>query len=138
MASTPRNQPRISVVTPSFNQGEFIEDTLRSVTTQGYPALEYIVIDGGSADESASIIERHEAELAYWVSEPDEGHAHALNKGFAKTTGEIMCWLNSSDMHYPWTLETVAQIFTDLPEVEWIQGVGSWFDVSGRPRAVPR
>lgn len=137
MANTFQDHPRISVVTPSFNQGEFLEATLRSVITQGYPELEYVVIDGGSTDDSVSIIERYEADLAYWVSEPDQGHAHALNKGFAKTTGEIMCWINSSDMYYPWTLETVAQIFSELPEVEWIEGVGSWFDVHGRPRAVP-
>jgi len=137
MAETLQDHPRISVVTPSFNQGEFLEATLRSVITQGYPNLEYVVVDGGSTDGSADIIERYEADLAYWVSEPDQGHAHALNKGFAETTGEIMCWINSSDMYYPWTFETVAQIFSALPEVEWIQGVGSWFDIHGLPRGVP-
>ncbi len=137
MVNTFQDHPRISVVTPSFNQGEFLEATLRSVLTQGYPDLEYVVIDGGSTDDSVNIIERHQADLAHWVSEPDEGHAHALNKGFARTTGEIMCWINSSDMYYPWTLETVAEIFSELPEVQWIQGVGSWFDIHGRPRAVP-
>jgi glycosyltransferase involved in cell wall biosynthesis len=128
--------PRISVVTPSFNQGDFIEATLQSVTGQGYPNLEYVVIDGGSTDGSVDIIRGHEADLAYWVSEPDEGHAHAINKGFARTTGEIMCWINSSDMYYPWTLATIAEIFTQLPEVEWITGMGSMFDVRGGPRAV--
>ena len=137
MITTVQDHPRISVVTPSFNQGEFLEATLRSVIDQGYPELEYVVIDGGSTDDSVSIIERYRGNLAYWVSEPDQGHAHALNKGFAKATGEIMCWINSSDMYYPWTLETVAQIFSELPKVEWIQGVGSWFDVHGGPRAVP-
>ena len=131
-----QDRPRISVVTPSFNQAEFLGSTLRSVITQGYPELEYVVIDGGSTDESLSIIERHEADLACWVSEPDEGHAHALNKGFAKTTGEIMCWINSSDMHYPWTLETVAEIFSQLPQVDWILGVPSQFDVRGLPRLI--
>ena len=128
--------PRISVVTPSFNQGEFLEATLRSVMTQGYAGLEYVVIDGGSSDESVSIIERYDADLAYWVSEPDQGHAHALNKGFAQTTGEIMCWINSSDLYYPWTLATVAEIFSQLPEVDWITGAVSMFDVCGRPRVV--
>ena len=136
MVGALESQPRISVVTPSFNQGEFLEATLRSVITQGYPELEYVVIDGGSTDDSVSIIKRHEADLAYWVSEPDEGHAHALNKGFAKTTGEIMCWINSSDMYYPWTLQTVAEIFSHLPQVDWIMGVPSQFDVGGRPRVV--
>ena len=136
MVNTQQDCPRISVVTPSFNQGEFLEATLRSVMTQGYAGLEYVVIDGGSSDESVSIIERYDADLAYWVSEPDQGHAHALNKGFAQTTGEIMCWINSSDMYYPWTLATVAEIFSQLPEVDWITGAVSMFDVCGRPRVV--
>ena len=128
--------PRISVVTPSFNQGQFLEATLRSVLDQEYGGLEYVVIDGGSTDGSAEIVERYASRLAYRVSEPDHGHAHALNKGFARTTGEIMCWINSSDMYYPWTLRTVAEIFTQLPEVEWITGVASWFDITGRLRHV--
>lgn len=136
MAETLQDHPRISVVTPSFNQGEFLEATLRSVITQGYPNLEYVVVDGGSTDGSADIIERYEADLAYWVSEPDDGHAHALNKGFAETTGEIMCWINSSDMYYPWTLETVAEIFSQLPQVDWIMGTRSMFDDRGRPRVI--
>jgi glycosyltransferase involved in cell wall biosynthesis len=136
MSDTLRH-PRISVVTPSYNQGEFLEATLRSVIDQGYPELEYVVVDGGSTDGSVDIIKRHEADLASWVSEPDDGHSHAINKGFARTTGDIMCWINSSDMYYPWTLATVGQIFSDLPEVEWIQGVGSWFDTDGMVRAVP-
>ena len=135
MVDAAEDQPRISVVTPSFNQGEFVEATLRSVITQGYAGLEYVVIDGGSTDGSVSIIERYDADLAYWVSEPDQGHAHALNKGFAQTTGEIMCWINSSDMYYPWTFETVAEVFSQLPQVDWITGgVASWFDVHGRLR----
>jgi glycosyltransferase involved in cell wall biosynthesis len=129
-------QPRISVVTPSFNQGDLIEPTLRSVIDQGYPDLEYVVVDGGSTDGSADIIRGHEADLAWWVSEPDKGHADAINKGFARTSGEIMCWINSSDLYYPWTFETVARIFAQLPEVEWISGVGSMFDVDGGPRMV--
>jgi len=136
MVNVLKAHPRISVVTPSFNQGEFLEETLRSVITQRYPELEYVVIDGGSTDDSVSIIERHEADLACWVSEPDRGHADALNKGFAKTTGEIMCWINSSDMYYPWTFATVAEVFSQLPQVEWITGTGSMFDVHGRLRVI--
>lgn len=130
------NQPRISIVTPSYNQGEYLEATLRSVTSQGYPNLEYVVIDGASTDGSVDIIKRFAPDLSYWVSEPDLGHAHALNKGFAHTSGEIMCWINSSDLHYPWTLATVAEIFSQLPQVEWITGVPSQFDVEGRLRVV--
>ena len=136
MTVNPSVQPRISVVTPSYNQAQFLEATLTSVLGQGYPNLEYIVIDGSSTDGSADIIRRHEADLTYWVSEPDEGHAHALNKGFAHTSGDIMCWINSSDMYYPWTLATVAEIFSQLPQVEWLTGVGSQFDPQGRPRVV--
>lgn len=128
--------PRISVVTPSLNQGEFLEATLCSVISQQYPALEYIVVDGGSTDGSVGIIERYEADITHWISEPDRGHADALNKGFARTTGEIMCWINSSDLHYPWTLATVAEIFTQFPQVEWISGTGSMFDEDGRLRVV--
>lgn len=128
--------PRISVVTPSFNQCAFIETTLQSVITQGYPELEYVVVDGGSTDGSVRLIEQHAGEFAWWVSEPDEGHAQALNKGFARTTGEIMCWINSSDVYYPWTLQTVARVFSDLPDVQWISGLPTQFDTQGGPRSV--
>lgn len=124
----------ISVVTPSFNQRDFIESTLRSVVTQGYRPLEYVVIDGGSTDGSVEIIRRYEHDLGHWVSEPDRGHADALNKGFAHTSGDIMCWINSSDMYYPWTFETVAQIFSQLPHVEWITGVPTEFGSFGGPK----
>src|SRR5215471_5184742 len=85
--------PRISVVTPSYNQGQFLERTIRSVLMQGYPNLEYIVVDGGSSDGSVETIRKYERHLAYWRSEPDRGQSHAINEGFKKSTGEIMCWL---------------------------------------------
>jgi glycosyltransferase involved in cell wall biosynthesis len=128
--------PRISVVTPSFQQAAFVEATLRSVVDQEYEGLEYVVIDGGSTDGSVEIIKRYEKHLAYWVSEPDNGHAHALNKGFARTSGDIMCWINSSDLHYPWTLQTVADVFASLPEVEWVMGMPSQFSTRGGPKSV--
>jgi glycosyltransferase involved in cell wall biosynthesis len=109
-ASMPSGQPwpRITVITPSFNQAQFLEQTIRSVLFQGYPNLEYIVIDGGSTDESVEIIKKYESHLAYWVSEPDRGQSHAINKGFARATGEVMCWLNSDDFYLPGTLRAVG------------------------------
>ena len=112
--------PRISVVTPSYNQAPFIEQTIRSVLLAGYPNLEYIIIDGGSTDGSFEIIQKYEPWLSYWVSEPDGGHGDAINKGFARSTGEIMAWLNSDDLYYPWTLRTVANIMAALPQIEWL------------------
>ena len=91
--------PRISIVTPSFNQGKFIEETIRSVLLQGYPDLEYIIIDGGSSDSSSEIIVKYEKWLTYWISEPDRGQSHALKKGFSKSTGDILGWLNSDDIY---------------------------------------
>ena len=128
--------PLVSVVTPSFNQAEYVEATLRSVLDQRYPALQYVVVDGGSTDGSAEIIRRYEDRLWSWTSEPDEGHANALNKGFLQTSGEIMSWINSSDLYYPWTLQTVAEVFGALPEVDWIVGIPTRFAGYGGPRSV--
>lgn len=105
--------PKISIVTPSFNQAQFLEETIRSVLLQGYPNLEYIIIDGGSTDGSIEILRKYEADLTYWVSEPDRGQSHAINKGFQRTTGEIMTWLNSDDYYHSKTLWTVAEKLKD-------------------------
>jgi len=111
---------KISLVTTSFNQAAYLEAAMRSVMDQAGPNFEYIVVDGGSTDGSIDLIERHAHRLAWWVSEPDGGHADALNKGFAHSTGDIMGWLNSDDMLTPWALAVVEEIFTQFPEVEWI------------------
>ncbi|MFA6110773.1 MAG: glycosyltransferase [Candidatus Latescibacterota bacterium] len=121
--STPSDLlPRISLVTPSYQQGRFIERTMLSVLDQGYPHLEYIVQDGGSTDGTAAILERHGARLARWVSSPDNGQAHAINLGFAQSTGEIMAWLNSDDLLLPGALARVADHFARHPETEVVYG----------------
>lgn len=105
--------PRISIVTPSFNQASFLEETILSILDQGYPKLEYMIIDGGSTDGSLEIIRRHEAHLAYWVSEPDHGQYDALQKGFARATGELLGWLNSDDICLPGALTTVGHAYAE-------------------------
>lgn len=101
--------PKITVVTPSFNQAQFLETTIRSVLGQRYPNLEYMIFDGGSRDGSADIIRRYEKELSYWVSEPDGGQSNAINLGFARATGDILCWINSDDYHLPDALWIAAE-----------------------------
>lgn len=103
--------PKISIITPSFNQGAYIEATIRSILLQNYPNLEYIVIDGGSSDETVTILQKYDKWIDYWVSEPDKGQSDALNKGLAKATGTIFNWLNSDDYYLPNALRTVGQAF---------------------------
>lgn len=112
--------PSISLVTPSYNQAEYLGSTLQSVLDQGYPELEYIVMDGDSDDDSSAVIERYESDLDYWRSEPDHGMYDAINQGFERSTGEIMGWINSDDLHLPWTLHVVGAIFQAFPSVNWI------------------
>lgn len=123
--------PRVSIVTPSYNQAEFIEGTIRSVLLQGYPNLEYIVIDGGSTDGSAEIIQKYEPWLTFWVSERDHGQAHAINKGFQRATGSILAWLNSDDEYLANTLNFVARSFRKQPNIELLCGDCEMIDSKG-------
>jgi glycosyltransferase involved in cell wall biosynthesis len=109
------NLPLISIVTPSYQQGAFLEETIQSVLDQGYPNLEYIVIDGGSTDASVDIIRKYEAHLTYWVSEADQGQYHALQKGFARANGELLGWLNSDDVYLPGALLHVGRAYSQHP-----------------------
>ncbi len=121
-ASPLKSFPKISIVTPSFNHGGFIERTLRSVLDQKYPKLEYVVEDGGSTDGTRAILERYSTLLHYWESAADQGQAQAINRGFAHTNGEIMAWLNSDDILLPGSLHRVAKFFAGHPEVDAIYG----------------
>ena len=123
--------PRVSIVTPLCNQRQFIEETIRSVLLQGYPDLEYIIMDGGSTDGSVDIIRKYEKWLAYWVSEPDSGYADALNKGFERATGGIFAWINSSDLYAPYALTHVCKCFLD-PSVGMIFGNDASINEEGR------
>ncbi len=125
--------PRISVITPSYNQGQFLERTIRSVLMQGYPNLEYIIVDGGSSDGSVEIIRKYEKHLAYWQSEPDRGQSHAINKGLKISTGKIICWLNSDDYYLPDTLKTVAESLADGTGVFALVGHCLKVFTDGRP-----
>src|SRR5919109_3422360 len=127
-----RPWPRISIVTPSYNQAPFLEATVRSVLLQGYPNLEYIVVDGGSEDGSPEILRRYDEWLASWVSEPDEGQSDAVNKGFARATGEIFGWLNSDDVYEPGALREVARYFATAQGCTLLYGRGSYIDERGR------
>lgn len=122
--------PRITVVTPSYNQGAFIEETLVSVLDQDYPNLEYIVRDGGSSDDSPRIIARYADRLANWVSAPDNGQSSAINAGFAAGSGDIYAWLNSDDVYRPGALHAVARCFRQHPEARVVVGNCLWVDES--------
>jgi glycosyltransferase involved in cell wall biosynthesis len=116
---------KVSVVTPNFNGGALLERALKSVTSQDYGNVEHIVMDGGSTDESLEIIGRYRQSLTRVVSEKDNGQYDAIGKGFAMATGDILCWLNSDDIYFPWTMRVVARLFADFPQINWIMGVRS-------------
>lgn len=112
--------PSITLVTPSYNQNKYLEATILSIVTQEYPSLEYIIMDGGSQDGSLKTIENYGSLLDYWESQTDNGQYDAIQKGFERSSGEIMGYLNSDDLHFPWTLQVVGEIFSIFPHIEWL------------------
>lgn len=123
--------PKISIVTPSYNQGQFIEETIRSILLQGYPDLEYIIMDGGSKDNSVEIIRKYEPWLSYWVSERDRGQSHAVNKGFERATGDIIAWVNSDDTLENNCLAAIGNFLVKNPDVDVIYGNAKIIDAKG-------
>lgn len=134
----PSKLPSISIVTCSYQQERFIDATIRSVLDQSYLTLDYILIDGGSQDDSANIIATYSPSLSYWVSEKDAGQTDALKKGFANAQGEIQGWLCSDDLLLPGALQTVGEFFRDNPEVDALYGDALWIDVDGKPLRAKR
>jgi glycosyltransferase involved in cell wall biosynthesis len=123
--------PRIALVTPVYNSAKYIEQTIRSVLSQNYPNLEYIIVDGGSTDGTIDIIRKYESQITAWISEPDNGMYDALNKGFARSSGEIMGWISATDQYHIGGLSVVGSVFRDLPKVEWITGRATGFNEDG-------
>jgi len=124
--------PRVSIVTPSYNQAVYLEETIRSVLLQDYANLEYIVIDGNSTDGSVDIIRRYEDQLTYWISEPDHGQADALQKGFARATGEIVAYLNSDDVYLHGAVRTAVEALQADPELAMVHGDSICVDAAGQ------
>jgi len=131
--STRKSLPSITVVTPSFNQAVYLEKTIRSVVNQEYPNLEYIIVDGGSSDGSSDIIRQYADKLQWWCSEPDGGQADAIVKGFARSSGEVLCWLNSDDILLPGALTAVGEYFRENPLAEVVNGGAYRIDSLDRP-----
>jgi len=130
--------PFVSIITPSYNQGRFLEQTILSVLEQDYPDIEYIIIDGRSTDNSLEIIQHFADQLAYWESQPDHGQANAINKGLRRSQGEILGWLNSDDLLAPGAVRKVVQVFLNNPDVDVVYGRLERIDEQGRLIPTPR
>jgi glycosyltransferase involved in cell wall biosynthesis len=122
--------PRLTVITPSLNQAKYLERTMRSVLDQGYPNLEYIVMDGGSIDGSVEILERYEEQLAFWVSEPDEGQSWAINRALERATGDVVAYINSDDYYLPGAFRAALPLFSDR-DVRWVAGATEYRSPDG-------
>jgi glycosyltransferase involved in cell wall biosynthesis len=122
------NKPLVSIITPSFNQAAFLEETILSVLNQDYPSIEYIIIDGGSTDGSLEIIQKYKHKLTYWTSEPDRGQTDAINKGFAKAKGEIFAWLNSDDTYLPNAISEAVAFLSTNPDIGMVYGDANLID----------
>ena len=133
-----REWPRITLVTPVFNSARYIEQTIQSVISQQYPNLEYFIVDGGSTDGTLDIIRKYERQLSGWTSGPDDGMYDALNRGFGRSSGEIMGWISATDMLHTRSLFVVGSVFEALPEVEWITARPTGFSEEGMPVAISR
>lgn len=125
-------KPLVSIVTPSYNQAQFLEETIQSVLAQDYPNIEYILIDGGSNDGSQEIIHRYANRFAYWVSEKDQGQAEAINKGLGRARGEIWAWINSDDIYYPHAVSQAVNYLMAHPEVGMVYGDADLIDEEGK------
>lgn len=125
-------KPLVSIITPSFNQSPFIEQTIRSVLEQDYPHIEYIIVDGGSSDGSLDIIKKYAHQLAWWVSEPDRGQTDAINKGFAHAHGQILAWINSDDTYEAGAVAAAVEVMQGRPEVGLVYGDANFIDGAGR------
>lgn len=123
--------PKISIVTPSLNQAPFIEETIQSVLNQGYPNLEYLIVDGGSTDGTLRILKKYEGQLS-WISEKDNGQSDAINKGLRQVTGDIVAFLNSDDLYEPGGLLAVGEYFLNHPEANWLTGLCINIDQTGK------
>ena len=126
------DSPKISIITPSFNQGQFIEETILSVLKQDYPNIEYIIIDGGSSDNTVEIIKKYADRVAYWVSEKDSGQSEAINKGFRKATGDIVCWINSDDVFLPGAIKSVIKYFSLHKKIDFLNGFTLFMDKNSK------
>jgi glycosyltransferase involved in cell wall biosynthesis len=121
----------VSIITPSFNQARYLEATILSVLDQDYPDLEYIIVDGGSTDGSQEIIQKYSHQLAWWVSEPDQGQTDAINKGFAHARGDVLAWLNSDDTYHPGAVTAAVEIMQARPEIGLLYGDADFIDEDG-------